>query len=55
MNKHYVIGKVYIGSLLPFETVGVDARTVQEALCIAANYLKPNHMQTLTLVEKGRH
>ena len=45
----FVIGKVYIGSTEPFEVVTVRAYNVREALNIAANYLRPHHLQTLIL------
>ncbi len=46
----YKIGKVYIGSHDPFEIMKIDAYSVKEALNIAAFYLRPNHLQTLTVV-----
>lgn len=53
MNKKattFKIGKVYFGSSEPFEVITVGASSKQEALTIAANYLRPNHLQTLTVV-----
>jgi hypothetical protein len=55
MNKQlftFRIGKVYHGHgrSHPFEIVNVDAYDVQGALNMAANYLRPNHMQTLTVM-----
>ncbi len=46
----FKIGKVYIGSRDPFETIKIEAYNVKEALNIAACYLRPNHMQTLTVI-----
>lgn len=46
----FKIGKVYIGSIDPFATVTVDAHNVQDALNIAATYLRPNYLQTLTVI-----
>lgn len=46
----YRIGKVYWGSQDPFEVVTVWASSTQEALNLAANWLRPNHLQTLTVV-----
>lgn len=50
----FKIGKVYIGSRDPFEVVTINAPDVQTALNLAAGYLKPNHMQTLTVVGNTR-
>ena len=46
----FKIGKVYIGSRDPFEVIKIDAHNVRDALNIAANYLRPNHLQTLTVI-----
>ncbi len=53
-KKRYVftIGKVYIGSIYSFETVQVVASNEKSALNIATNYLLPNHLQTLTIINK---
>jgi hypothetical protein len=46
----FKIGKVYIGSTDPFEVIKIDAYNVRDALNKAANYLRPNHLQTLTVI-----
>ena len=46
----FKIGKVYIGSSDPFEVIKIDAPNVRDALNIAATYLRPNHLQTLTVI-----
>ena len=46
----FKIGKVYIGSSDPFEVIKIDAFNVRDALNIAATYLRPNHLQTLTVI-----
>lgn len=46
----FTIGKVYIGSRDPFEIMKINAYNVKEALNLAAFYLRPNHLQTLTVV-----
>lgn len=46
----FKIGKVYIGSRDPFAVISIDAHNVQDALNIAAIYLRPNHLQTLTVI-----
>ena len=46
----FTIGKVYIGSSDPFEVIKIDAPNVRDALNIAATYLRPNYLQTLTVI-----
>lgn len=50
----FKIGMQYWGATDPFAIVTVDASNVQEALTIAANYLRPNHLQTLVVVGQPR-
>lgn len=46
----FKIGKVYIGSINPFEVITIDAPDVKTALNLASFYLRPNHMQTLIVM-----
>ena len=46
----FKIGKVYFGSTDPFEVITINAPDVKTALNIAAGYIKPNHLQTLTVI-----
>lgn len=46
----FKIGKVYFGSTDPFAVIKVYAYNVRDALNLAANYLRPNHLQTLTVI-----
>lgn len=46
----FKIGKVYIGSTDPFEVIKINAPNVKTALNLATGYLKPNHLQTLTVI-----
>lgn len=46
----FKIGKVYIGSSDPFEIIKINAPDVKTALNLAAGYLRPNHLQTLTVI-----
>lgn len=50
----FKIGKVYIGKRESdwFEYVVVEASDERNALNTAVNYLKPNHLQTLAVIEK---
>ena len=52
MAQYYTwkIGKLYWGSKDPFETVKVVAPDVKTALMYAHSVLRPNHMQTLTVI-----
>lgn len=43
------IGLVYIGSTEPFSVVRVEAGSRESAISRGLNYLKPNHLQTLTI------
>jgi hypothetical protein len=56
MNKKinlYDVGLVYIGSSIPFQSVNVVATSRTEACNIAANILKPNPLQTLTIISEN--
>ena len=47
----FKIGLIYWGAKEPFQSVTVGAKDKKEALSIAADYLKPNHMQTLVVMQ----
>ena len=49
--KVYRVGLVYIGSTEIFESVKVTAYNKGEAATRGAGYLKPNHLQTITVEE----
>lgn len=48
--KKYTVGKIYIGDKVPFASVTVVAPDRATAVNMAVNYLKPNVLQTLTIV-----
>jgi hypothetical protein len=50
--KSYKIGLVYIGSTESFCYVTVQEFDKTSALNLAASYLKPNSMQTLTVISE---
>lgn len=50
----FTIGKLYWGSKDPFEIVRVNACNVKEALAYAYTVLRPNHLQTLTVIGKPK-
>lgn len=49
--KAYRVGLVYIGSTEIFESVTVVAYNKGEAATRGAGYLKPNHLQTVSVRE----
>lgn len=49
--KLYRVGLVYIGSTEIFESVTVSAYNKGEAATRGAGYLKPNHLQTVSVQE----
>ena len=49
--KVYRVGLVYIGSTEIFESVTVVAYNEGEAATRGAGYLKPNHIQTVSVQE----
>ena len=49
--KVYRVGLVYIGSTEIFESVKVTAYNKGEAATRGAGYLKPNHLQTVSVQE----
>lgn len=56
MNKKiklYDVGLVYIGSSIPFDSIKVKATNRTESCNIAVNILKPNHLQTLTIISEN--
>lgn len=49
--KRWDVGLLYWSDKEPFEWVCVEAATETDALYKALRWLKPNHMQTLTVRE----